>query len=453
MATKEDVQYIKMTQTPVPKLIIQLGIPTTISMLITNLYSMADTYFVSQISVTASAATGVVFALMAIFQAFGFCFGHGAGSNISRQLGARQVDKAKVFASTSFFLAILVGSIIMVCGLIFLEPLVYMLGSTDTILNDAKIYATFILCAGPAMCTSCVLNNILRYEGKATFAMIGLTTGGIVNMILDPILIFGLDMGIAGAGLATAFSQYLSVIILMQPYLRGVTVTKLSIKYFTKTFADVKNIILTGCPSLSRQGLNSIAMTTLNNQAGIYGDVAIAAMSVVGRCGNLLFSAALGIAQGFQPVSAYNYGAKKYSRVKEAAFFTMKIGATILGTLCLVCFIKAPFIVSLFRKEAEVIQIGSQALRYLCLTLYLLPLASVCNMLFQSIGKSFTALILALIQSGLLYIPMLMILPMFLGLTGVQIAQPLAYLFATCINVPCMLRFFKTLPDDDKDVL
>lgn len=442
---KEDRQYQKMTETPVWKLILTLGIPTTISMLITNIYNMADTYYVSQISVAASGATGIVFALMAVLQAFGFMFGHGAGSNISRQLGARKVECAKIYASTSAFLALLSGVVICVFGLIFLDPLMKFLGSTNTILNDAKIYGLFILLSGPAMTTGCVLNNILRYEGKATFAMIGLTTGGLLNMFLDPILIFGLSMDIAGAGLATAISQYISTGILLIPFLTGKTVTKIHYRFFAKEFYDIQNIIVTGLPTLMRQGLNSVSTTVLNTQAAFYGDGAIAAMSIVSRCGNLLFSVALGIAQGFQPVCAYNYGAKKYKRIKKATYFTMIFGMCALGVLCLGCFFAAPLIIQLFRSDEIVVHVGSGALRYLCLTLFTLPISAVGNMLFQSIGKSGRALLLACIQSGLLFIPLISILPQFIGLTGIQIAQPISYIFSCFITIPFVLKFFKSL--------
>ncbi len=445
MESSENKQYIKMTQTPVWKLILTLGIPTTISMLITNIYNMADTYYVSQISLTASGATGIVFSLMAILQAFGFMFGHGAGSNISRQLGARKVEKAKIFASTSVFLALLAGTIILILGITFLDPFIRLLGSTETILKDAKTYAFFILLAGPAMTIGCVLNNILRYEGKATFAMIGLTAGGILNMFLDPILIFNCHMDIAGAGLSTTISQYISTLILLAPFLNGKTVTRIHYQYITKEWADVKNIIVTGLPSLTRQGMNSLSTTILNVQASVYGDAAIAAMSVVGRCGNLLFSFALGIAQGFQPVSAFNYGSKKYDRVKQGTYFTMIFGACILGVLCSVCYFNAPMIIRLFRSEESIIRIGSDALRYLCLALFTLPVSSVGNMLFQSIGKSGKALFLACIQSGLLFIPLVSILPSFLGLKGIEIAQPCSYIISCMISVPVVMHFFKTL--------
>lgn len=445
MDEAENRQYEKMTQTPVWKLVLMLGLPTTVSMLITNIYNTADTFYVSKISVSASGATGIVFALMAILQAFGFMFGHGAGSNISRLLGARRVEHAKIFASTSVFLALAAGGIIGILGLIFSEPLMRLLGSTDTILRDAKIYGTFILIAGPAMTVGCVLNNILRYEGRAAFAMIGLTTGGILNMVLDPVFIFYCHMGIAGAGLATALSQYISTVILLMPFLKGKTVTRISVRYITHDFSDVKNIMLTGLPSLARQGLNSISTTLVNVQAAAYGDAAIAAMSIVGRCGNLLFSFALGIAQGFQPVCAFNYGAGKYDRVKKATWFTIVMGMGILGVLCTACYINAPAIVYLFRDEEEILQAGTGALRWLCAFLFVLPVSAVGSMLFQSIGKKGRALFIASMQSGLIVIPLLLVLPHFLGLTGIQVAQPFAYFLSGIITVPVVMGFFREL--------
>lgn len=450
MSDAENKQYERMTCTPVWKLVLMLGLPTTVSMLITNIYNTADTFFVSKISVSASGATGIVFALMAILQAFGFMFGHGAGSNISRLLGARKVEHASVFASTSVFLALGAGAIIGCGGLLFLEPLMRLLGSTDTILGDAKTYGIFILAAGPAMTVGCVLNNILRYEGRAAFAMVGLTTGGILNMLLDPVLIFYFHMGIAGAGMATAVSQYISTVILLIPFLRGKTVTRIHVRHITKDVGDVKNIMLTGLPSLTRQGLNSVSTTLINVQAAVFGDAAIAAMSIVGRCSNLLFSFALGIAQGFQPVCAFNYGAKKYDRVKKATWFTIIMGMGILGVLCTGCYINAPVIVRLFRKEEEILHIGTGALRWMCRFLFTLPLSAVGSMLFQSIGKKGRALLIAAMQSGLVVIPLLLILPRFLGLTGLQTAQPAAYLISGMLTVPVIAGFFRNLKSEEK---
>lgn len=445
MKDAQSRQYEKMTGTPVWKLVLTLGLPTTVSMLITNIYNMADTFYVSRISITASGATGIVFALMAVLQAFGFMFGHGAGSNISRLLGAKKTEHAKVFTSTSVFLALGAGILIGVLGLMFPKALMRLLGSTDTILNDAVTYGIFILISAPAMTTGCVLNNILRYEGAAAFAMAGLCTGGILNMLLDPVLIYYCHMGIAGAGLSTAVSQYVSLVILLLPFFTEKTVTKISMRYFTKDISDISNIILTGLPSLARQGLNSISTAVLNQQASVYGDAAIAAMSIVGRCGNLLFSFALGIAQGFQPVSAFNYGAGKKERVEKATWFTMFLGMAVMGVLCLACGWNAPSVIRLFRKEQSVLTTGTEALRWMCGTLYILPVSAVGSMLFQSIGKKGASLLIAMLQGGMIAIPLMICLPHFLGVTGIEIAQPCAYAVSALISLPLMILFFRKI--------
>lgn len=444
-----DSQYKKMTETPVGKLIVSLGIPTIISMLITNIYNMADSYFVSQLSLSAGGATSIVFGVMAILQAFGFMFGHGSGSHISRLLGAKHNEKASQFASTGFFWAVFVGFLIMIGGLIFIEPLMRLLGSTDTILPYAVDYCTFILIAAPAMTGSCVLNNILRYEGKAALAMIGLTTGGILNMGLDPLFIFVFDMGISGAGLATALSQYISFGILLSMFMLKKTQSRISPRFFAKEFNTPASIVMTGLPSLARQGLNSASTMVMNAQAKPFGDAAIAAMGYVGRTSSLIFSIGLGIGQGFQPVSGFNYGAKKYSRVKKGAWFTLLLGMASIGVIAAGCFAFTPQIISLFRNEAEVVQIGSEALRIQCVFLLFFPASMVVNMLFQSIGKSIPALVLSCLQSGLIFIPLCVILTRFWGVKGIEIAQPLAYLMTALISLPCMIVFLKHLPRDE----
>ena len=410
-----DSQYKRMTETPVPRLVITLGIPTTISMLITNIYNMADSYFVSQESLSAGGATSIVFGIMSIIQAFGFMFGHGAGSHISRQLGGKNTQKANNYASTGFFTAIWCGLVIMSAGLIFSRPLMILLGSTPTILPHSMKYAFWIFLAAPAMTASCVLNNILRYEGKATLAMIGLTTGGILNILLDYMFVVRLKMDINGAGLATAISQYVSFCILISVFLLGKTQSKLRISNISPEFYILKDIIVTGLPSLARQGLNSISVMVLNMQAEEFKDAAIAAMGYVSRTSSLIFSVGLGIGQGFQPVSAFNYGAKKYSRVKKSTYFTAIFGAVFMGVLSALCFAFAPEIIELFRSEKEVIDIGSVGLRIQCAFLMFLPISVVSTMLFQSIGKSVPALVLSCLQSGLVFIPLCLILPRFLG--------------------------------------
>ena len=283
------IQYDKMTKTPVNKLVLQLGLPTTVSMLVTSVYNMADTFFVSQLGTSVSGATGVVFALMAIINAFGFMFGHGAGSNISRKLGAHDVESARKFASTSFFLSLLCGTLICILGFLFHSPFMRLLGSTDSILPHAIEYSTWILIAAPAMASSCVMNNILRYEGKAFFANARSCLRRYFKHLRRHVLIFVLKLGVRGAGISTAISQYISMAILISPFLRGKVQSRLNIRYVTRQLSDVSNILATGFPSLMRQGLNSVSVMVLNRFAGPYGDAAIAAMSIVTRIINFLF--------------------------------------------------------------------------------------------------------------------------------------------------------------------
>ena len=438
-------RFKRMRYEKIPKLIISLGIPTTISMLITNIYNMADTYFVSQISLSASGATGIVFAVMAILQAFGFMCGHGSGSNISRSLGRKDEENASRFASSGLFLSFCISLVLMIAGLVFLEPLMRLLGSTDTILVEAINYGRFIFLAAPAMVMSCVCNNILRYEGRAVYAMVGLAFGGILNMMLDPILIFVFHLGISGAGIATMVAQYLSLFILLIPFFRNRTASRLRLSYISRNIDTFINIIVTGSPSLARQGLNSISTAMLNMMAKPLGDAAIAAMSVVGRVSNMLFSLSLGIAQGFQPVSSFNYGAGDYKRVKESTVFTIGFGTALIAVLCTLAFINAPLIISLFRSEELVIEIGSAALRLMCFGLLLLPTVSVTNMLFQGIGESKKALFVACLQSGAFFIPLVVILTGAFGVNGLICATPLSYLLAFSVALPMVVKFMRNL--------
>ncbi len=441
----ENLQYKKMTETPVPKLILMLGIPTTISMLVTSIYNMADTYFVGRIGTSASGAVGIVFGLMAIIQAFGFMFGHGAGSIISRRLGARDVESASRFASTSFVCALASGIMIMALGLLFINPLMRLLGSTETILPYARTYAAYILCAAPFMTCSCVLNNILRYEGRATFAMVGLTTGGILNIFGDWLLMGRFSRGVTGAGISTAVSQAISFLILLYMFAAGKTESKLGRKWLTKDFGDVTLICKTGLPSLMRQGLSSVSTMVLNGQAGIYGDAAVAAMAIVNRICFLIFSVGLGIGQGFQPVSAFNYGAKKYDRVRQGFYFTWIAGEVLLGGIAIAGMFFSGRLVGFFRDDPEVIAIGNFALAVQLASLFSQPLSVAANMMFQSIGKNGIATFLSSLRSGLFFIPVIVVLSKALGLTGVEISQTVADVMTFLVALPFAVGFMAEL--------
>lgn len=448
MEQDAEQQYNRMVKTPVSKLILSLSIPTIVSMLVTNIYNMADTYFVGTISTSASGATGIVFGLMAILQAFGFMFGHGAGSNISRRLGARDIEGARQYSAVSFYLSIFAGLIIMALGLAFINPFMRLLGSTETILPYARTYAFYILIAGPAFTSSCVMNNILRYEGKAFYAMVGLTTGGILNIFGDALLIRVFHMGIAGAGLSTAVSQYISAVILLLPYLQGKTQSRMGWSYFKPTREVTSNIIAVGMPSLMRQGLNSVSMMVLNTCAGGYGDAAVAAISIVNRIMNFLLCVSIGIGQGFQPVSAFNYGARIYSRVKNGFLFGLLLGTVIMTVLGFAGMFAGAQMVAFFRNDPEVIEIGIHAMHRQCLALWLEPLSVFGNMLFQSIGKAKVATFLAALRSGLVMIPAVLLLTALFGLSGLESAQAVSQVISALVSLPFIVAFLHHLPAD-----
>jgi putative MATE family efflux protein len=317
-------------------------------------------------------------------------------------------------------------------------------------------YARWIFIGAPALTASCVFNNVLRYEGKATFAMVGLTSGGILNILLDYIFIMHLNMGTVGAGLATAISQYISLIILAVPFFAGKTQSKIS---FAKGFISLRivwDIVTTGFPSLIRQGLGSISTAMLNVQARAYGTAAIAAMGYVSKTVQFIFCVGLGIGQGFQPVSAFNYGAKKYSRVRKGSYVTMAFGLAFIGVLSIVCLAFAPQVISFFNSEgdAEITRIGSEALRFSCCVMWVLPFTVVGNMMFQSIGKRVQAILLSALQNGVAFIPMIYILPYICekyfgdGMIGLEMAQPAAYVITAAITLPVTVAFLCKLPPD-----
>ena len=439
------LQFEKMTQTPVPKLILGLAAPTILSMLITSIYNLADTFFVGQLSTSASGAVGVVSSLMAIIQALGFMLGHGAGGIISRSLGNQDTHAATKFASTSFFTALVFGIVLAGVGLSTLPGFMMLLGSTDTILPHACAYARPILIAAPLMMSSLVMNNILRYEGKASFAMIGLVTGGLLNIALDPLFIFGLGMGTAGAGLATALSQTISFCILLSMFLRGKTVSQFRLSAVTREARDFGRILLGGAPSFGRQGLNSIGGMLLNIAARGYGDAAVAGMSIVSRIFMFIISVAIGTGQGFQPVAGFNYGARKYHRVQQACRFTMAASFCFLSVILTACWFNAETLIRLFRDDPEVTAVALPAFRYQCFAMLLQPVIVAGNMLFQSIGKSGRATFLACCRQGVFFIPLILTLPRAFGLLGVEICQPIADVLTFFVTVPFLFPFLRQL--------
>jgi len=443
-----EAKYRQMTEPPVGKLICRLAVPCIISMLVTSFYNMADTYFVGMLkSNAATGAVGVVFSMMAIIQAVGFFFGQGSGVYISSQLGKKNYQEASNMAATGFYAALTTGLVICILGQIFIEPLAYFLGSTSTILPYTESYLRVILIGAPWMTASLVLNNQLRFQGSASYAMVGIVSGAIVNIVLDPVFIFFFELGVAGAGWATIISQFVSFCLLLKGCSKGSNIN-ISIKNVRIKWFYVRMIFKGGFPSLARQSLASVATICLNHAAQPFGDAAIAAMGVVQRVTMFGFSAMLGFGQGFQPVCGFNYGAGLYSRVKKGFWFCVKISLVFLLCVCVLGYIFAPNLIALFRDDPAVIECGSKALRFQCMTLFLQSWVVMSNMMMQSMGLVAPATFLAVARQGCFFIPLVLILSSTFGLIGIQMTQSIADLLTFLCAVPLQLRVLKNLPED-----
>jgi len=421
-----NARYERMTTEPVSRLIVSLAVPTIISMVVTALYNMADTYFVGKIGTSATGAVGIVFSIMAIIQVIGMTFGVGSGSYVARLLGQRKPEVAARVVSSAFFLAILCGSAITVAGEIFLDPLLRLLGSTDTILPFARDYAGWILLGAPIMAASFVMNVNLRSEGSAVLALMGIGSGAVINIALDPLFIFTFGFGIKGAAIATVLSQLISFLILLSHYVNRRSALRISPGQVSLEGGLYLEILRSGMPTFLRQFLVSFSAIVLNNAASSYGDAAIAGMSVVTRLMMFMASFMIGFGQGFQPVAAFNYGAGLRRRVYDAFWFTVKVGTGVFVVFSLASGVFAPMVIRAFRNDPEVVRVGAFALRMQCITLPFTVFIVISNMMFQYIGKPARASILALSRQGLLFVPIITILSRTLGLTGIQVSQAVA---------------------------
>ncbi len=439
-----EAEYRRMTEESVSKLVITLSLPTVLSQMITSIYNMADTFFVTRLGDSAVGAVSIVFALQSIIQAVGFGLAMGAGSLVSRRLGTKDNDGAAKYASCAFFSALFFGLCLTLGGFINLKGLLRLFGSTETILPYATRYAAIILLGAPVMCSSFVLNNILRAEGKATFSMLGLMAGGVLNMILDPIFIFGFQMGVAGAALATVLSQCVSFCILLSFYLTGKSIVKLSIRRISRRAGDYGLIVKTGLPTVFRQGLGSLSTTLLNVQVKLYGDAAIAAVGIANKVYMLLRSFVLGIGHGFQPVAGYNYGAGKPDRVKKAFWVATALGTTVSVLASMVLLFFARPIVGLFQPEtAETVRISARMLTIISFALPFLGYSTYVNQLYQSLGFVKGATVLASCRQGIFFVPLIFLLPHFLGLDGILATQPLSDVCTFLISVPFNIYFLR----------
>jgi putative MATE family efflux protein len=412
-------------------------------MLVSGIYNLADTYFVSSLGTSAVAAVGVVFPLMAIVQALGFLFGQGSGNYISRELGAQRFDMAARMAATGFISCFIVAGALSLAAQVFIDPLSLALGSTSTILPYARSYMRFILIGAPFMAASQVLNNQLRFQGSSIYAMAGMISGAILNLALDPLFIFVFDMGVLGASLATAISQLVGCVILLAGCTKRGNIA-VRLKNFSPSLRNYLEILRGGVPSLLRQGLQSAATVFINHLAGAYGDVAIAAISIVNRVAMMAGMSIMGLGQGFQPVCGFNYGAKLYGRVKRAFWFVAKFATVGMSIIALVLAIRAPQIIALFRKDDPLlIALGARYLRFHCIVMPIMGWTVLCNMMAQTMGKAKIASLLALGRQGLFLLPLLLILPPALGLLGIQLSSPGADFCSFFFSIPFIVRIFR----------
>ena len=436
--------YTFLTHAPVHHVIFTMAIPTIISMLSTSMYNLADTYFVGSINTQSVAAVGVSFAAMAVIQAIGFFFGHGAGNYVSRQLGAKHTEEAQKMAATGFVLSFLTGLVIAILGQLFLTPLCLTLGSTPTILPYTERYLGIILLGAPFMTTSLTLNNMMRFQGNTMYAMKGIMSGVLLNLILAPLLILYFELGITGAAIATLISQCFGCCILFWMTHKGQNI-RIHLRNFTPSKTFAKEIIFGGTPSLSRQGLGSIATLVLNVAAGAYGDAAIAGMSIVTRISFFTYAVVIGLGQGFQPLCGFCYGAKLYNRVKEAYYYCIKCGTIFLAICAVIGFIFSEPIIELFRDDAKVIEVGAMALKWQVISFPLVATIVLTNMLMQTIRKPIRANIVASARSGLFFIPLIFILPHFFGLLGVEMCQAWADFCSFAVAIPIAWSAFRDM--------
>ena len=444
-------RYTMLTTGSVPKVISTLAVPTIISMLVTSFYNIADTFFVGKIDTQSTAAVGVVLSVMFIIQAVGFFFGHGSGNYISRQLGAQNKEAASRMAATGFVYSVIFAASLAVVGLLFLEPISLALGSTPTVLPYTKRYLSIILFSAPFMAGQITLNNQMRFQGNAAYAMVGIVSGAVLNVLLDPLFIFVFDMGVSGAALATAVSQFIAFNIQLIQTFRGGNL-RIHLNEFTPTSAYIKEIVSGGAPSLTRQALGSISAILLNHAAGTWGgDAGIAGMSIVNRISFFINSVLIGYGQGFQPLCGFSYGAKLYARVRQGFWFCVKFGTTFLIVVAVLGFIYAEPIIALFRDDAEVIAVGAAAFRWQLLTYPLGAIVMFSNMMMQTIRKPIRASILSSARQGIFFIPAILIMPRFWGMPGVEATQALADLLSFLLAIPLCGSVLRELKQEERN--
>lgn len=436
--------YSFLTEAPVRRVVLVLAVPAVVSMLVTSLYNMADTYFVGRLSTQAVAAVGVAFAVMSVIQAVGFFFGHGSGNYVAQALGARRGAEAARMASAGLQLGVAGGAVLAVAGLLWLAPLVRLSGATPTVQPLAERYVGIVLLGAPFMTGAFTLSNQLRLQGHAFRAMLGILSGALLNVMLAPLFIFVFGWDIGGAAWATVVSQACAFGVLLWQARRPGSV-RISLRPMRPAAEVFREIARGGTPSLLRQGLACAAVAVLNLAAAPYGDAAIAAMSVVGRVSFFVYAAVIGLGQGFQPLCGFCYGAGRYGRVRAGFVFCVSAGTALLVGCAMVCWCCAEGIVALFRADPAVVAVGAEAFRWQILAWPLLAFTGVANQMLQTLRLAWRANLVAAARSGLFFLPLALVLPAAFGLRGVELIQPVSDVCAFLLALPVVLFTFRQM--------
>ncbi len=457
----EERQYKRMTQTPLTPLILSLSFPTVLGQLITSFYNLVDTYFVSNLGTTQSGAVSVSFSLMAIIQAAGFGLGMGSGSLISRSLGEKNEDAAHRHASSAFFASLLFGVLLMIPGILFTKKLMWLLGAKGSLITPAADYSRIILYGAPLMCASFVLNNVLRSQGKTISSMIGLGCGSVINIFLDYLFIRIFSMGVTGAALATVISQAISFLILLKLNFSKKSIVRISIRKIGKKASDYFLIIKTGLPTFFRQGLASFSTALLNNISAVItpnsaiNEALVAAIGIATKIYIVIRSIVIGIGQGYQPLAGYNFGAKKFDRVKKSFWLVVSFATVFCLVATVVIFFASEPLMSFFIKDQDpekqkmVVDLGKTALLFLAAELPFLAYSTITNQTLQVLGQSASATFLACCRQGVFYLPLILTLPKLFGVIGVQLTQPISDLLTFAVTIPLHLRFWRKLKNSN----
>ena len=437
-----ELKHRQMTTDPPAKLVLRHSLPTVLAAVLPAVATIADAFFMARLGTAACGAVGVVFPIIAAIQTIGFVFGTGAGSMLSRALGAKQQKEADRIASASLWVALLISVTFGILGILLRSPLLRLLGADGEILPLARTYAVCLLVSAPLICISFVLSNLLRAEGHTVWAMLGMGSGNLLSIALAPLLIFSLKGGVLGAGLAIAIGYGFSTCLLLSAYLfRKSTVFLLA--QFDRT--TVLRTIVNGLPSLFRQGLTVVAVTLLNRAARPYGAAALASLAVVSRLFLLLYAFLLGIGQGMLPAAGYNYGNGDHRRTLAIYRVSILYACALAVLLAVPTAVFAPFWIGLFRKDTEIVTVGVPLLRAFCLVLPLHGLIAVTNILLQGLGKPIQASLVASARQGLFFLPLIFFLPHRFGLTGVILTQPIADGLTFLFTLPFVFFLFQNL--------